>query len=145
MHTALRLSVAAAILATLAACGGSSGDEGESDARDVAPSFVVSTQQAAPIVHTFTEAGTYELTLTGDYAPTSSTLDSLDVWFSFSGQGSVTGNGQPTYTVNGKDTKVRQSVTVTLTGQGPWEMTVLCGTIFASGTMSALTLDTSRN
>lgn len=147
MRTAsiFRLTIAALTLATLAACGGSSGDESAESSRDVAPAFLVSSQQGEPIVHEFTDPGTYTLTLSGDYASTVPSADTLKVWFSFSGQGNLSGNSEPTYSVVGGKVKVQQSVTVTLEGVGPWEVTILCGTTFASGTMSALTLDTAKH
>jgi len=133
-----------AAVATLTACGGSSGDE-DPGTNDVAATYVVTTQQAAPIAHTFTEAGTYTLTVTGDYAPAAGASDTLNVWFSFSGQGSIaSGNAEPAILVSGASVHLKQSVSVTLTGAGPWDVQILTNTALASGTMTSLTLNTSK-
>lgn len=142
-----RLASIAAVLAlaALTACGGSSGDEQDQGTKDVAPTFTASTQQATPIVHEFTTAGTYTLTLTGDYAPAApQSSDTLNISASFSGQGTVSGGDQAVYTIaaGSQSVKISQTIRVTLEGAGPWEVSILCGTAFASGTMSALTLDT---
>lgn len=145
------LALTAATLLTLSAltgCGGSDGGNDDPGTNDTAPTFAVNSQRAEPITHVFNAAGTYTLTLKGDYAPTApAAADSLDVWFSFSGQGSIdSGNDQPVYTVQAGNvsTRIDQSVTVTLTGAGPWQVTILCNTLSSSGTMTNLTLHTAK-
>lgn len=130
-------------LALLTACGGS-GNDGPWT-KDVAGDFTVSNYQGTPLVRNFDSAGTYTLTLTGNYAPDAPyRADSLDVWYSFSGQGNITsGNDEPSYAVAAGQTAVavNQTITITLTGAGPWQMRVLCANVGPTdGTMSGLTL-----
>jgi len=117
----VRTLACAALLAFLAACGGDGTPDGKSHFDETAPATAISSQQAQPITHAFTEAGTYTLTLTGTYT---GPADTLQVWWSFSGQGSVNGNTEPSYTVTGAPVAVNQSIDVTLTGAGPWELIV---------------------
>jgi len=143
------LALTAATLLTLSAltgCGGSG--DGDPGTNDTAPAFTVNSQQSQPITHIFAAAGTYTLTLKGDYAPTApASNDTLDVWFSFSGQGSIdSGSDEPIYTVQAGNasTRIDQSITVTLTGAGPWQVSILCNSTFASGTMTGLVLNTVK-
>jgi hypothetical protein len=115
-------------LAVLAGCGGNDSTV-RAQFDETAPSTAISREQAQPIVHTFTEAGTYTLTVTGDYkASPPAPGDLLQVWFSFSGQGSVDGNAEPQYALSadGATAHVSQSINVTLTGSGPWQVTIAC-------------------
>lgn len=112
--------LAALALAALVGCGGDDSPDGKTF-DETAASTAISSQQAQPIIHTFTEAGTYTLTLTGTYTgPT----DVLQVWWSFSGQGTTDGNAEPSYTVTNGSVAVNQSINVTLTGAGPWQLTI---------------------
>jgi hypothetical protein len=133
--------------AALAGCGGSDGGDGPVTT-DTAATFTPTTAQSTPISHTFTEAGTYTMAITGDFAPTAPNAgDTLNVWYSFSGQGSIaSGNAEPSYAIpaGNVSTKVDESITVILTGAGPWEVTVLCNTAVAAGTMTGLTLTTQK-
>jgi hypothetical protein len=142
------LALTAATLLTLSALTGCGGDSGDPGTNDTAPTFTVTSEQAQPITHVFTAAGTYTLTLKGDYAPTAPvSADLLDVWFSFSGQGSiVSGNDEPAYPIQSGNasTRIDQSITVTLTGAGPWQVTILCNSASASGTMTGLVLNTAK-
>jgi hypothetical protein len=112
--------LAALALAALVGCGGDDSQDGKTF-DDTAASTAISSQQAQPIIHTFTEAGTYTLTLTGTY---SGPADVLQVWWSFSGQGTTDGNTEPSYTVTNGSVAVNQSINVTLTGAGPWQLTI---------------------
>lgn len=133
-------------LSALAGCGGSDGRD-DPGTNDVAQAYTVSPTQSQPIVHTFAKPGSYTLTLTGQYAPSSAAqADTLQTWFSFSGQGVITsGSGEPSVVVpvNAKTIQIAQTVGVTLTGAGPWQIVVLTSTTLASGTVTDLTLNTS--
>jgi hypothetical protein len=131
----------------LAACGG-----GGSDDRlafdDTAPSTQVSRASVYPISRNYATGGTYAVVVSGQFAVTNfAGPDQLAVWFSFSGHGTLTGAAQPTYAIsaNGQIITVSQSVTVTTSGAGPWQMEVLCFTGGSTGTMTNLTMHSVLN
>lgn len=143
-----------ALALALAGCGGDGGGDdppGKSSFDEAAPASVaISHDPSEPISHTFTEAGTYTLTATGAFTATSvAPSDALRVWFSFSGQGNlIAGDAEPTYTLstNGQTVQVQQSVTVTLTGAGPWQLIMLCQAAETStGTLTDLKLHGVEN
>jgi hypothetical protein len=140
MRTMLLLALA--LSACLAACGG---DDTPPGTDDTVASAAVTPQGAQPITHTFEKAGTYTLRATGTYqAAPAAGGDTLNVWFSFSGQGTLSGNAEPTYTTSSVGAvSIDETVTVTLDGDGPWQVTVLCATGNGSGTISNLNLHTS--
>lgn len=130
-----------ALAGILVGCGGDdSGAENATD--DTVASVDVTPQGVQALTHSFTEPGTYTLTASGNYkAPGGG--ESLQVWFSFSGQGAVDGNAEPTYAVSGLGTaSIGQSVDVTLTGLGPWQVTIYCRTSIGSGVITDLKLHT---
>jgi len=129
--------LAALALGALVGCGGDDSPAGETF-DDTAAATAISSQQAQPIVHSFTDAGKYTLTLTGSYAgPT----DTLQVWWSFSGQGTTDGNAEPFYTVTNGSAAVNQSIDVTLTGNGPWQLTIATQVVgTTAGTLTNLKL-----
>jgi hypothetical protein len=132
---------AAAVL--LSACGGG-GSDSRPTTNDTVASTAVSPDATYPVAHKYAGAGTYTLTVTGRYtAAQVSGADALRVFFSFSGQGAVTGDSGPSYAVSssGQVIAVSQTVTVTTTGSGPWQMAVLCFTGSSSGTMTDLNLE----
>ena len=136
--------VAAAVTAMLlTACGGGGSDD-RPTTNDTAASTAISSNGTYPVSHTYTTAGTYTLTVSGQYATTQVTgPDALRVFFSFSGQGTVSGDSGPTYAVtsNGQAVTIGQTVTVTTKGAGPWQMAILCFTGNSSGTMTNLNLE----
>jgi hypothetical protein len=135
----MRIAICLLALA-LVACGGDSGDPGTNDTVAAA---AVTPQGTEPITHEFTKAGTYRLRITGQYQAAPPAADELDVWFSFSGQGTSSGNMEPSYAVSQAGTAaIDEAVTVTLTGQGPWQLIVLCRTSSGSGTISNVNLNT---
>lgn len=143
----LATCLSAFALSGLAACGGTDGSD-DPGTNDVAQPYTVSTMQSQPIVHTFTEPGRYTLTLTGDYEPsTPFGADALSAWFSFSGQGSITsGDAEPSISIPASSgpVHIRETISADLIGSGPWQVALLTSTAFASGTMTGLTLTTSK-
>jgi hypothetical protein len=121
MTPEIRAATGAFMLAALVGCGGDGSEPPVKAFDETAASTAISHFQAQPIRHDFTEAGTYTLTLTGNYAGPS---DTLQVWFSFSGQGTTEGNATPSYTVAAQPVAVNQTLHVTLTGAGPWQMLI---------------------
>lgn len=132
----------------LAGCGGGGSDDRPAF-DDTAASTQISRNGVYPISRIYTTAGTYTVTVSGQYAVTNTSgLDQLAVWFSYSGQGTMTGTAQPTYTIsaNGQTITVSQSVTVTTASVGPWQMDVFCFTAGGStGTMTNLTMHSVLN
>lgn len=141
--------LAAFLLAVLlSGCGGGGSDSPAIEFTDTAPTMQVSRVYAAPISRDYPQAGTYTLTVIGTYAVTSFVgADKLSVFFSFSGRGQMVGEGYPTYaiTANRQSITVSQSVTVTMTGAGPWQMEVLTYTGTSEGTLSNLTMTSVQN
>lgn len=132
----IKLSACALVLAIVTGCGGSDSPRAQFD--ETASTTAISSQQAQPITHTFAEAGTYTLTLKGTYT---GPADVLQVWWSFSGQGTTDGNAEPSYTVTTGSVAVNQSINVTLTGAGPWQLTVVSQVVGPStGTLTNLVL-----
>ena len=133
------------------ACGGG----GESPPQDTRPNFddtavstTVSNAAVYPVSHIYAVGGTYTLTVTGTYTLSQFVNpDTLRVWFSFSGQGTATGAGYPTYVLDAANqvVTVSQTINVTMTGDGPWQMAILCFTGTAVGTMSDLKLHSVLN
>jgi hypothetical protein len=138
------LSIAAiAAVSALAACGGSGGNE-DPGVNDTAPTYTVTTIQSTPITHDFTQAGTYVLTVSGDFATTTDT-GPVNVWFSFGGQGSIkSGDAEPAIPVTAAATHFQQQIAIELTGAGPWDVQILTNTMSAFGTMTNLTLNTEK-
>lgn len=109
--------------------------------------FTVAT--TTPISRNLPAAGTYEITVSGRISCTAFTsLDMCQVWFSNSGTGSFIGDGNPSYaiTINGQILNFSQTLTVTVTGAGPWQVNVnvqrLNGT--ATLTMTNLVMRTTQ-
>lgn len=143
---ARRVFIAAAMVAVvfMQGCGGGGSAGPATD--DTAASTSVSPIAIFPISHDYTVAGTYELTLTGQYKVTSiSGPDQLEVWFTFSGEGATSGAAEPTYALSsdGQIINVRQTLTVTTAstaGAGPWQVSIRCRTGSSTGTLTNLTL-----
>ncbi len=139
--------VALAACAVLAGCGGDDGaPEAKATYDDAVATVAVSPLMETPITRQLTQAGTYTLTLTGDYrtAQLPAGADGVGVWFSYSGQGSISGDAQPVYQVSaaGQTVSVSQSVTITTTGEGPWQVAILCRANTSSGTLGNLKMHT---
>ena len=143
--------ILAALLAlVLAGCGG-----GGDDPPDNRPSFTeavtsadISSSATYPITHHYATAGTYTLTVTGQFTVGRySVPDRLAVWYSYGGHGTVSGTSQPNYAVSasGQVINVSQELTLTTTGAGPWEMQILCFTDTSAGTMANLRLTSVLN
>lgn len=111
--------LAVLVVAMLVGCGGDDSPRAVFD--ETAASTAITHEQAQPIRHDFTEAGTYTLTLTGAYA---GQPDTLQLWFSFSGQGTLSGNAEPAYAVSSSSLPISQQITVALTGAGPWQVII---------------------
>ena len=125
--------LSALVFAALAGCGG--GDDTKASFDDPAPSAAISSATTIPIRRIYTEAGTYELTLTGTYTPSQTTPDNLTAVLSFGGFGQVVaGKVDATYGVTGKPVTLSQSVTISMSGAGPWQIDVLTHTNGTSGT-----------
>jgi hypothetical protein len=79
-------------------CGGD-GSPDRPTFDDTAASTQVSRDVVNVVSHNYADAGTYTLTVTGQYTVTSFTAaDRLAVWFAFSGQGTAAvGPSEPTY------------------------------------------------
>jgi hypothetical protein len=140
--------LACALALALAACGG---DDGGSRLvyDDTVPTVDIPAQgQAQPITRAFSKAGTYTLTLTGAFQAVQAGGGPLDAWFSFSGQGLVTsGNAEPSYPLGaaGQLVNINESVTIQLVGDGPWQVTILCGANGSTGTLTGLHLHTAEH
>lgn len=125
-------------LAALTACGGDGTPDSSKTFDETAATTAISSQQAQPIIYQFKEAGTYTLTLTGTYT---GSADTLQVWWSFSGQGTTDGDAEPSYVVTNGSVAVNQSINVTLTGAGPWQLTIASQVVGPStGTLTNLKL-----
>lgn len=133
-------------LAALQGCGG--GKDNRPTWDDTAASFTASSVASRPISRNYDGAGTYTITVSGTYTVTSvAAPDRLGVFFSMSGQGTLQGQSQPTYSLssNGQVVTVSQTVTMNATGEGPWQMSVLCVTDGTVGTMSNLAMHTVKD
>lgn len=140
------LASAAALSIALLGCGGGGSDDPGTN--DSAASVAVSRAMAIPLSHTYTSAGTYTVTVSGQYAVTTFFgPDSLQVSTSYSGQGSISGNPYPTYTLssNGQVVTINQTVTVVAAGTGPWELEVSMFTGTSAGTMTNLNMHTAKD
>lgn len=100
--------------------------------------------EVRPITHDFPKAGRYTLTMTGQLQVSSFTdpADAL-VSFDYSGGGFVTaGAAQQTYhiTANGQTIPINQTVTIDVSGTGPWQMRTHIQTFGAGATLSGIQL-----
>lgn len=107
------------------------------------------TTGTSQIVRVFPAAGWYEITLTARYVVSAFTsADKLRIWFSNSGSGTNYGDSFPEYTIsaNSQVIMVSQSLTVNLTGGGPWQVTILTDLLngTSAGTINNLTLRTTQ-
>lgn len=140
---AARLVSLAGLVAALHGCGGNS-DAGPTTVDTTATAAVSAfTRDDAAVLHNYTKAGTYELTVTGTYTTAAfAGADHLSVWVAFSGQGSTTGDAEPTYSLSadGQVVTIRQTMSVTMTGDGPWQAAVQVFTDGATGSVTNLTL-----
>lgn len=120
----------------LAACGGG-GDDAKATFDDPAPAASISSETVIPIRRVYTEAGTYELTLTGSFTPDPFTgPDQLVAAVSFGGFGTVvSGNIVSTYGItNSGPVQISQTVTINMAGAGPWQIDVIAHTGNTAGT-----------
>lgn len=127
----------------LVGCGGGGSDNSQPGTNDSAASVSVSPAAVIPISHDYATAGTYTITVTGQYAVTTFYgPDAMQVSLSYSGAGTVTGDAYPTYVVssNGQTITVNQTVTLVTSGTGPWQMEVICFTGTSAGTMTNLNM-----
>jgi len=145
-----RCALALCMFLPLAACGGGGDDEQpgktEAAANDPKPMRLC----AAPeIRHLFPTTGSYTMTLTGTYTVTKlNEPDNLSVFFSFSGQGThVSGDSYPVYPISavGQVVAINQTVTINMTGVGPWQMDIVCYTLGSVVNGQNLNLAVTKN
>lgn len=118
------------VFVAVAACGGG-GDDPKTVFDDPAPAASVTSNTTIPIRRIYTEAGTYELTLSGTFTPTNFTgPDQLSAVVSFGGQGTiVAGKSDSAYGITASaPVALNQSVTINMAGPGPWQIDVLSHT-----------------